>query len=156
MPYFAFDKESGTATCILYDNDKTYCGAALCHPDDRDMMSKRTGLEIAYRRAEIQALRGFRDEIKIELRALKQLYYSINRSKYYNSKNYEARMLNRHIAMTESDLEVVKETIKNKNKELRDYITDKDNFYKKVRHNRETDVKLKDSLEQFTQDEIQE
>lgn len=156
MPYFAFDEESGTATCILYDNDKTYCGAALCHPDDRDMMSERTGLEIAYRRAEIQALRGFREEIKIELRTLKQLYYSINRSKYYNSKNYEARMLNRHIAMKESDLEVVKETIKNKDKELRDYISEKDNFYKKIRHNRETDVKLKDSLEQFTQNEIQE
>ncbi len=156
MPYFAFDEESGTATCILYDNDKTYCGAALCHPDDRDMISERTGLEIAYRRAEIQALKGFRDEIKIELRVLKQLYYSINRSKYYNPKNYEARMLNRHIAMKESDLQVVKEYIKNKTDELKKYIDDKDEFYKKIRHNRETDVKLKDSLEQFEQNKSED
>ncbi len=154
MPYFAFDQESGTATCILYDGNKTYCGAALCHPDDKDMMSERTGQEIAFRRAEIQALRGFRDEIKLELKSLKQLYYSINRSKYYNAKSYEARMLNRQIKTKESDLQTVKEYIKQKDKELRDYIAAKDEFYKKIRHNREVDKNLSDSLKQFKDKEI--
>lgn len=154
MPYFAFDQESGTATCILYDGNKTYYGTALCHPDDKDMMSERTGQEIAFRRAEIQALRGFRDEIKLELKSLKQLYYSINRSKYYNAKSYEARMLNRQIKTKESDLQTVKEYIKQKDKELRDYIAAKDKFYKKIRHNREVDKNLSDSLKQFEDKEI--
>lgn len=156
MPYFAFDKESGTATCILYDGNKTYCGGALCHPDDADMMSERTGQEIAYRRAEIAALRGFRDEIKLELSSLKQLFYSINRSKYYDPKHYEARMLNRQIKMKESDLEIVKNHIKIKSEELRKYINEKDEFYKTVRHNREVGKTLQDRIRQSEEKESQD
>lgn len=143
MPWFAFDEISGVATCILYDGTKTYCGSAMCHPDDRDMISEKTGQEIAYRRAEIEALKGYREEIKIELKTLKQLYFSMNRSKYYDNKHYEARMLLRHIKMKETDLDTVKTYINNKQTSLKDYINEKDEFYKKIRHNREVEDSIK-------------
>ena len=61
---------------------------------DQDMMSEKTGCEIANRRAEIMVLKGYvKNELKPRLRALKQLYYSMNRSKYFNEKSYENKML---------------------------------------------------------------
>ena len=51
---YNWDEESKCATCIIQEDNETFYGLATCHPDDEDMMSKTTGLEIATRRAEIK------------------------------------------------------------------------------------------------------
>ena len=110
-PIFSWDPEEGTALCIKKKKKKTYYGIANCSPEDRDMMSEKTGCFIAEKRAYIMALQDFRDKLRIELKALKRFYYSINTSKYFDSKSYEVRRLISHIEMTKKDIEDTKKVL---------------------------------------------
>jgi chromosome segregation ATPase len=124
----------GQTICIL---DSGISGIAECHPDDKDMMNARTGQEIAYRRAEINAYKKFKDDIKIRLSALNQLYYSMNMSKHFNSNSYENKMLQRQIRLLNDDLATTNEMIATLQENLKVYLKEKDDFYKKIRANRE-------------------
>ena len=132
-PIFNWDEDAGVASCILSDGEKVFTGFAQCHPDDRDMSSEKTGCEIAFRRARINALRGYRDELKIKLKALNQLFYSMNKSYRFNEKSYENKMLQRQIRMIDFDLTTTKEMIATEEQSLRQYLSDKDKFYTKTR-----------------------
>ena len=60
------------------------------------MLSEKTGNEIAYSRALIEAYNYRRNcIIKPGLKALNQLYYSMKHSKKFNKKSYEMKMLYR-------------------------------------------------------------
>jgi hypothetical protein len=135
-PIFNWDEETGAASCILSDGEKIYTGFAQCHPDDEDMKGQKTGCEIAFRRARINALRGYRDELKIKLSALNQLYYSMNISSRFNEKSYENKMLQRQIRMINFDLATTKEMIATEQENLSTYIKEKDEFYNKTRKRR--------------------
>lgn len=136
-PIFTFDKETGHAKCVLREGSKRYEGHAFCHEDDGDMMSEKTGCEIALRRAKINTLRGYRDELKIRLSALNQYYHSMNMSYRFNEKSYENKMLQKQIRQIKFDLDTIKEMIADEEQMLREYITEKDKFYKRIRANRE-------------------
>ena len=132
-PIFTWDEVTGTASCILSDGEKIFTGFANCHPEDSDMCSEKTGCEIALRRAKINALKDYRNEVKVRLSALNQLYYSMNRSKYFNKKSYENKMLQRQIRLTNFDLDTVKEMIVSEQQSLKSYIDEKEKFYNKTR-----------------------
>lgn len=137
-PIFNWDPEEGVASCIIKYKNQTFCGVAMCHKEDQDMMSEKTGMEIAYRRATIDYLKYVRDmELKPALKALKQLYYTMKHSTHFNPKSYENSKLQRHIRMYEFDLETINELIVNERKNLKDYIYKKDEFYKKTRISRQ-------------------
>ena len=131
-----FTWEDGEAICVITDGKKTFYGAASCHPEDEDMMSEKTGCEIALRRAKIKYYRYYRDTLKDKIATLKQFYYTINRSKHFNENSYENIMLQRQIRMTEIDLVTAKEMIAGEEQSLRTYIEEKDKFYKHIRKNR--------------------
>ena len=124
----------GQTTCVLHDGT---IGIAKCHPDDMDMANARTGQEIAYRRAEINAYKKYKDNIKIRLSALNQLYYSMNQSKHFNPKSYENRILQRQIHFLEDDLATVNDALITLTEDLKDFLQKKDNFYKQIRKNRQ-------------------
>ena len=137
-PIFNWDPEEGVASCIIKYKNQTFCGVAMCHEGDKDMMSEKTGMEIAYRRATIDYLKYVRDmELKPALKALKQLYYTMKHSTHFNPKSYENSKLQRHIRMYEFDLETINELIVDERKNLKDYINKKDEFYKKTRIGRQ-------------------
>lgn len=137
-PIFNWDSEEGVASCIIKYKNQTFCGVAMCHEEDKDMMSEKTGMEIAYRRATIDYLKYVRDmELKPALKALKQLYYTMKHSTHFNPKSYENSKLQRHIRMYEFDLETINEIIIDERKNLKDYIDKKDEFYKKTRIGRQ-------------------
>ena len=137
-PIFNWDPEEGVASCIIKYKNQTFCGVAMCHEEDKDMMSEKAGMEIAYRRATIDYLKYVRDmELKPALKALKQLYYTMKHSTHFNPKSYENSKLQRHIRMYEFDLETINELIVNERKNLKDYIDKKDEFYKKTRISRQ-------------------
>ena len=136
-PIFNWDAETGIASCILSNGEKVFTGFAQCHPDDEDMKGEKTGCEIALRRAKINALRGYRDELKTKLAALNQLYYSMNTSKRFNEKSYENRMLQRQIRQITFDLDTTKEMIAMEEVGLRAYIKSKDVFYIQTRKRRQ-------------------
>ena len=137
MPIFTWDENSGMSSCILKDGEHIFTGLAQCHPDDFDMKGEKTGCEIALRRAKINALRGYRDELKTKLSALNQLYYSMNKSKRFNEKSYENRMLQRQIRQIKFDLDTTKEMLASEELSLRAYIKSKDVFYTQTRKRRQ-------------------
>ena len=137
-PMFEWDEELGLASCIITDGENTFYGQAHCHDDDLDMMNEKTGCEIAFKRAKIDCLRFKRDcELKPMLKALKQAYYSMNQSKQFNPKSYENKMLQRQIRQIEFDLDTIRDMLNTEEQNLREYIQEKDKFYKRIRHNRE-------------------
>lgn len=136
-PIFHYDKETGCSTCIIETKYGKFSGTACCHPDDMDMASEKVGCEIAYSRAAIDSLKYERDNvIKPSLKALKQLYYSMNRSKKFNPKSYEYKMLKRQIECWEFDLAVINDMINTERTWIRDYINTKEALYQNIRANR--------------------
>ena len=136
-PIFHYDKKTGCSTCIIETKYGKFSGTACCHPDDMDMASEKVGCEIAYSRAAIDSLKYERDNvIKPSLKALKQLYYSMNRSKKFNPKSYEYKMLKRQIECWEFDLAVINDMINTERTWIRDYINTKEALYQNIRANR--------------------
>ena len=139
-PIFQWDPDTGIATCALTDGYNIFLGMATCAEGDRDMMNEKTGMQIAMYRARIDYLKHVRDNIlKPRLAALKQLYFSINQSKYFNPNSYETRMLQRQIYLTDSDLRMIKEDIAEVRQYLNEYLDRKAEFYQKVREHRDKD-----------------
>ena len=136
-PIFHYDKETGCSTCVIETKYGKFSGTACCHPDDMDMASEKVGCEIAYSRAAIDSLKYERDNvIKPSLKALKQLYYSMNRSKKFNPKSYEYKMLKRQIECWKFDLSVINDMIDTERNWIRDYINTKEALYQNIRANR--------------------
>lgn len=142
MPFFSWDEETGEATCVMpYKDGVVFYGLATCHPDDRDMMSEKTGCDIAYRRASIKALAYHRDtEVKPALGALKQLYFSMKHSQNFNEKSYENKMLQRQIRQLELDLATTKEMLVDARQSLNSLLQEKDLFYQRIRYNRKANI----------------
>ena len=134
---YNWDLETYSATCTITHNGLEFVGKANCHPEDRDLASTLTGEIIAEARATLLVLRHIRDnELKPQLKSLKQLYYSIKHSKKYNPKSYESYMLYRQIRLLEDELADIKEEIKYIKQELRDYIDLKEKGHQMIREHR--------------------
>lgn len=138
-PEMEWNKDIGFASCVMKDNyDRVHVGIAQCHEYDFDMQNKITGLQIAYQRAEIASLKShIQDELKPRLRALHQLYYSMNRSKKFNSNSYENKMLKRQIHIIKNDIITAKEMLVELEENLKIYLDEKEKLYQKIRNKRE-------------------
>lgn len=136
-PMFYWDPENHIATCILESEGKTYCGIAACHPDDFDFESEKVGCNIAYSRAVIQVMQDrIANNLKPRYAGLHQLYYSMNRSKYFDPESYPIRRLVKQMEDIEDEISALKESVKTLKDETRKYIADKEAFYQKIRKSR--------------------
>ena len=134
-PIYEWHNDEGVAVCVLQYKTMTITGLAQCHPDDEDMKSKLTGETIAELRAVIKLWQFIRDfEITPQLKSLKQLYYSMNHSKYFDPRSYEAKMLYRQIKLLEEDLVAIKEEIQRSKDELKAYLEAKEKDHEKLRN----------------------
>lgn len=125
---------AGITCCTIIDRGRKFNGVARCCKEDKDFMNEYTGMRIAQQRACIAAQKDYiQNDIKPRLKAIKQLYYSINRSKYYNEKCYENRMIRRQLCMIKNELTTAQMELIQLEQTLKDYIEEKDKFYKKVR-----------------------
>ena len=145
--YMYYDK-TGTAIVTLIDQyNRQYTGVAILADEDEDMKSEYTGYSIAENRAFIEFyMRWINCELKPQLRALRQLYYSMNRSKKYYAGHYEAYMLNRAIKRIEDDIDYCRECINNLKDYVNFYIEEKEHLYQRIR----SDKKIKELLEEDT------
>ena len=131
---YSYDATSGIAYCEIKAYGTTFHGTAFAHPDDMDLCSEKTGCQIAGWRAYIQLLCYERDHIILpQLEAYKQLYHSMNRSKHFNSKSYEAKMLYKAIKRAEADLKETRQALAIERRALREYIAGKDKLYQRIR-----------------------
>ena len=136
-PTFEWVEELGQTTCVIEDKQgHIFIGTATCHDDDQDMKSRRTGEEIAYRRARIEQMQHIRENVKLELQALNQLYYSMKHSTHFNPKSYENKMLQRQIRGKTFDLDTIKEMLATERENLKNMLQEKDKFYNQVRAHR--------------------
>lgn len=123
--------------CIITYNHQEFEGLAICHPDDEDLVSEHTGQLIAEMRASIKVLTHIRDnELRPQLKALYQLYYSMKHSKQFNSKSYESIMLYKHIRSLENDLDITRKKLVGLKQGLKDYIDEKEKLYQRIRKKR--------------------
>lgn len=145
-PVMYWDAETGTSRCVITAKDgSVHVGSAYCSPKDQDMMSEKTGGEIAEMRASIAYLRHIRDfELKPELKSLKKFWNTINCSKYYDANAYPVQMLLRSIQRYENDLVTINEDINELKNGLNNYMTQKGAFYEKIRKLRNKDKKAED------------
>ena len=87
-PIFLWDEETGTATCLINENNKNFVGVAICHPEDADMMSEKTGSEIAFKRAVIKVLYDIKYDLSLTYKTLNQLYLDMKMSPKFNENSY--------------------------------------------------------------------
>lgn len=137
QPEGIWNEETGTATVNIFYNDKIFTGVAQCHADDMDFCSSKTGFYIAESRAAIALYQYRRDELKQQLAALNQLYYTMNKSTHFNPKSYEATMLWRQINFVKADLANIKIMITRLKEDLREYLRLKEELRTKLRKNRQ-------------------
>ena len=129
-----YDFENNIASADVLIDDRKFTTYAKCCNEDADMCSPNTGCEIANKKLAIRIAKEYKRDLKIGLAALEQLYYSMNRSKYFNPKSYENKMLYSQIQIYKNDLAEINKFIAEKEQDLKAYITEKDKFYKQVRN----------------------
>ena len=133
-PNYTWLNHEGLAFCDIEYKGLIFSGTAQCHPEDRDMMSKLTGETIAEFRATIKYLKFIRDfELRPQLKSLKQLYYSMNTSKHFDSTSYEAKMLYRQINLLEEDIKEIQLSIKTTKEDLKLYLQTKEKDHATLR-----------------------
>ena len=134
-PIYDWNEETKTTTCkIIDDAGRVFIGEARCHPEDLDFGNRFAGERIAAARAAMKYLKSVKRDVLIPgLKALKQLYYSINQSNQFNEKSYEVMMLRRQINMKNNDIIAVNNELATLKQELDLYLKTKDAFYEKVR-----------------------
>lgn len=134
---FEYNQDLGIAICYIEEYGEIFIGTAACHPDDKDVMSKFTGCEIANCRAYIELLRYEKKSIlEPQLKALKQLFYSINKSKKFNKESYEARAIWRQIRLKEAEIADIKAEIIDEKQYLKEYIEKKEELHQRLRAQR--------------------
>ena len=117
--YFSYD--NGISTCTIVYKNKKFTGTAICHPDDADFESDKTGLSIAEARAAIKILQYQKQEIKNQLHILIHLWGNMRTSKHYNPKSYEACMIKSQIRALESNISMIDSQITDEKKYLKSY-----------------------------------
>ena len=136
---YLYDKDSGVSTYIIEYEGQYFTGIAHCAPEDADMQNEKTGINIAQRRAIIKLFQYRRNELKHKLAALNQLYYSVNKSKKYDSHGYMENMLEHQRQQIQDELNLMKDALKDEQQDLQQYLKNKDEFYKRIRTNRKKD-----------------
>lgn len=137
MTIYDYNEEKAYATVIISDNKgRTFMGTAAAAPQDLDMANEKTGLSIAFSRAQIKAIKAEIEDYKCELRALEHLFSCISQSKQYDAKHYEAHMLNRQIEYTQKKIKILQEQVKNIDFNIKVYIKKKEEFYQQIRKQR--------------------
>lgn len=129
-----FKYNHGEGVCTIIYKGHKFIGKALCHPDDIDFESERTGLCIAEARAYLLFLKHRKNnEIKPQLDIINHLFNNIRSSSKYDSKSYEFKMIKRQKFILENELKTINNDIKEEEKSLKEYISLKEKLYTKFR-----------------------
>ena len=147
QPEFTWDETSGICGCSIILDDLMYgFGIAQCAEEDKDVISERTGMHIAERRAQINLLQNYKNrELIPGLKALLHLKSTMVNSNNYNPKSYEAKRLDKEIKHYQQDIEDIRIAIEGAKQNLYDYINIKEKLYKRIRANDHEGYKDEDS-----------
>lgn len=129
-----FNYKAGISTCDIEYKGHHFIGKAVCHTDDLDFESERTGLCIAEARAQIKVMKFKRNfELKPKIAAITHLLNTMERSTKYNENSYESKMIRRQLHTLKKQLTTINNDIDEEEKYLNEYITQKEKLYQKLR-----------------------
>ena len=137
MEKTSWNKETGVATVTVKAFGLEFVGIATCHEDDKDMQNQLTGLYIASYRAYKKLYQHKRNNIlNPQLKILKKLMHEMQQGKYFDPRTQYVRLLRRKIAILTKELNECNKCIDLITQRLREYISDKEALYQKVRAKR--------------------
>ena len=123
------------ALCIIYEGNKLYYGTAMCANEDKDMQSEKVGCEIAYRRARLDYFKEQKAKSRAKLEGLLHLKSTL--SPTVDTNDYVYKRLLKEIKNLEDKTIYYCNKIDFEKARLREYINDKDEFYKYIRKKRQ-------------------
>lgn len=134
-PEFLWDETTGVCSCQIVIDDFLYgFGMAECAPEDKDMISERTGARIAEIRAQINLLQNYKNrELYPKLKGLKHLKATMVNSSRFNPDSYEAKRLDKEIKNIELEISDIYDAILYSKQHLYNYINDKEKLYQRIR-----------------------
>lgn len=131
---YNYDPETGKSAFTYYYKNIPFTGSAAAHPDDIEFANQCTGLNIAEARATIKVYKFIRNfEIRPVLEALTALQRDYKARKYYKPDLYENKLLEQRIEELKNDLETTNNIIVDAQQFLKDYISNKEKIYAKLR-----------------------
>ena len=136
QPIYEWDEKAGLATCCIWLDDflQGY-GIAQCAEKDRDMISERTGLQIAEMRAQINILQNYKNrELRPGLKALIHLKGTMQISTRYNPDSYEAKRLDKEIKNKEEEIIAIQSKIDHIKEQLQEYMRLKGIMFERIRN----------------------
>lgn len=140
---FNHDEDLMTTACFLVDKQgRAFSGFAKCEPEDKDFYSRLTGETIAHLKASIEAEKSYRNELKNELKVLKNYHSNIVNAKWYNRQNPMAKHLYKTIMDLEDEINASKDYAEKMKNELKTFIDNKEKFYDMVRRNRRLEAAI--------------
>ena len=131
--HFTYDPETHTTYCEREVKHGKYYGEAKCHPNDWEFESKLVGEYYAYTRSMLKELSSNREELRAQIKGLKHLYNILEQNPRVHYDSIECYTIRRQIKLMERDLADIRALIKTTKQELYEYMTAKDEFYKKLR-----------------------
>ena len=137
QPIYEWDEKAGLATCCIWLDDFLHgYGIAQCAEKDRDMISERTGSQIAKMRAQIDMLQNYKNrELRPGLKALVHLKGTMQISTRYNPDSYEAKRLDKEIKNIKEEIVAIQSQINSIKKQLQEYIRLKGIMFERIRNN---------------------
>lgn len=140
-PIFSWQEDDGIAVCKITnpENDYIAVGMARCHPEDRDMMSEKTGLEIAYHRALMNLYKNKVKNLKKERRVHEDIYKTFMSMPNFDKENRYIRVVRHRIYGLKEEIKIYQELINNTRAYINDFIDNKTKFYNLTRANRKVE-----------------
>lgn len=124
-----FSYDGHETVCTIQIKDRKYVGKTYCHVDDLDMESQKIGEEIASQRAVVKLLKDSKKHYTAQVKTLRDFYSSLGKV----NKSYVTYKLEKEMAMLNATIEELKEAIESIEKQIKDYIGEKQTFQNKVR-----------------------
>ena len=135
-----WDEENGIAIVSILDTSlgREFTGTAHCGEEDKDMQSKLTGSNIAYRRAEIEHLRYLKKYYTIKYKTLLNFQSEISNCKYYNPEFQIESILGKKIKALDEAVAFLTRRLEIEKEALAEYLKNKSELYQKIREGRKT------------------
>ena len=92
-----YDIDTGTSSCTVHHNGKTFTAFAELHPDDRDIASRFAGCEIAEARAEIKALKEELKQEKMKCEEVRKLVAACSQCSGWDKDSATAKVVYRQL-----------------------------------------------------------
>jgi hypothetical protein len=137
-PKYTWSEDLGIATAELYVDNKHCVGKAYVAEEDEEFANEFVGCQIAEMRMSIDYARQHIEyDLKPQLFILNHLLGTMRLSPRFDNNSYEAKRIYAERQNILDDIEQFKSYIKTTKECLKEYIAEKDKFYREIERYRQ-------------------